>query len=84
MTDNEVMIVIISELIRQSKSKRFIESLQSIIDGLSGKAFIEQTDSPSYRSIILFERNIFPFSIVQYREMAKEIIKKGRYKNGNV
>jgi hypothetical protein len=75
-SDAEVMVVVIEHLLRTSKNKTFREGLQEIVNGLKGKTFIEEEYSPQYKSIILFERNIFPYSMKIYRELAEEIRKE--------
>lgn len=83
MTDNEVYITIIEELIKKSSHKKFKEDLQSIIDGLRGKDHVEEQDSPQYKSIELWGNNIFPFKIEQYRKIAEYIkTKRNQGKTG--
>lgn len=81
MTDNDVYIIILEDLKRISDNKEYIEGLQSIINGLKGKDHVEEQDSPQFKSVEMWGRNIFPFTIEQYRKMAEWIIKNRENKN---
>lgn len=76
MDDNQVMVVVLEYLKSQASNSDYIGKLNNIITGISGKKHIEEIDAPSYKSILMFGYNIFSFSIKEYREMAKEIIRR--------
>lgn len=73
MTNNEVMVIVLEYLKSQASNKEYIGKLNNIIAGISGKKHIEETDAPSYKSILFFGYNIFPFTVKEYREIANEI-----------
>ena len=78
MTDNDVMVIVIDEILRMfHPSEIFYIQLKSIRDGIDGKKHIEEQMSPRYRSIELWEVNIFPYDMKEYRKMA-EWIKENR------
>ena len=75
LTDNEVYITVLTDLLKVATEKKFIDDMNSIIEGLKGKDHVEEQDRPQYKSVLLWGRNIFPFSIKEYRKMAEQIIK---------
>lgn len=74
LSDNDVMIIVLNEQKKHSTNEIFISFLDDVIRGLSGKTYIEEQDSPRYKSIEKFSVNIFPFTMKEYREMAYEMV----------
>ncbi len=74
MNDAEVMSKIIKWMISEAKNKEYIEKLNTILEGIKDKKFMEETKHPRFQSIVMFGVNIFPYKIEDYRKMA-ELIK---------
>lgn len=75
MNLNDAFSIVIRYMISQVKSKELADKLNIILNGIKDKKHVEEECHPRFQSLILFGKNLFPFSDSQYIEMA-ELIKR--------
>jgi hypothetical protein len=76
MNDSDVMVVIIRWMLSYATNKEYKEKLNIILRGIEGCKHTEEQREPRFQSFLLFGINIFPFSKVEYRLMAEELLKE--------
>lgn len=73
MNLNEAFSIVISHLISEGTNKEYIEKLETILQGIKDKKYIEQKFHPAHQSVLLFGYNIFTFKDADYISMANVI-----------